>query len=470
MGRATIFLGSLSIVVMMLSATQFVFQFAEMGSGFVAKTLCSGVFVSGRAEASVLNEDVRFGNGFAIHLFSADVNRDAKTVVVSLLGLGRRLARYETGYGCALAPRDRRGAIATGSRGTQPYPESDEVWPDGDRVDTRSVPGGLDRSKLDAAIDEAFVDTHGDQKRTRAIVVVHRSRIVAERYAPGFGPGTPQLGWSLAKVVTNALAGIAVKQGRLALYDRALLPEWRGTDDPRGGISVGDLLQMRSGLAFQEDYASPVSDVRRMLFIEENSAAFAASKASAFAPGTHWQNSGGDANILSWVIRQRYNVREYEDMPRRELFGPLGMTTAVMEHDPSGTFVGSSFVYASARDWAKLGLLYLRDGVWKGRQILPRGWVRFSVTPTSVSGGEFGAEIWRHIPGTNTESHNSLPADAYYMLGYDGQLVAVIPSRDLVVVRLGLTRPQDAFHPASLLSSMISAAEPLARAELPLRY
>lgn len=461
MGRATIFLGGLAVAVAMLFAAQFAFEFAEMGSGFVAKTLCSSVFVSGRHEASVLDEDVRAGNGFAVYLFSAEVNRDAQTVTTHLLGLGSRLARHEPGYGCSLAPRS-SSTIATNLRGSTRYLASSEVWPDGDRVDTGSTADGLDRAKLDAAIDSAFAEPHEDQKRTRAVVVVHHGRLVAERYAHGFGPDTPQLGWSLAKVVTNALAGIAVKHGKLSIYDRALLPEWRGADDPRGGISVGDLLQMRSGLAFHENYSSPISDVRRMLFIEEDSARFASSKASAFAPGTHWQNSGGDANILSRVLRHRYDRTEYQDMPRRELFGPLGMTTAVMERDPSGTYVGSSFVYASARDWAKLGLLYLRDGVWKGQQILPRGWVRFSVTPTSVSGGEFGADIWRHIPGAGTASRNSLPGDAYYMLGFDGQLVAVIPSRDLVVVRLGLTRPQEAFDPVDLLSRILSAAQPLA--------
>jgi len=457
MGRKTILAGSsLVVAAALLLAARFVLEFAEMGSGFVAKTLCSGVFVSGRPEASVINEDVRAGNGYVVRFFSADVHHDLQIVTASLLGFGRRLAWHDPGHGCSLASRAGRDVTATGLRSAATRLESDQAWPDGSRVDNPSSSEELDRSKLDAAIDLAFADRRDGQKRTRAVVVVHHGRIVAERYSDGIGITTPQLGWSLAKVVTNALAGVAVRQGRLSLYDRALLAEWRGANDPRGEISVGDLLQMRSGLAFHEDYASPISDVRRMLFIEESAAGFAASKSAAFAPGTHWQNSGGDANILSWVIRQRYDPTEYRDLPQRELFGPLGMTTAVMERDPSGTYVGSSFVYASARDWARLGLLYLRDGVWNGRQILPRGWVRFSVTPTRVSGGEFGADIWRHLPGTEAES-SGLPADAFFMLGFDGQLIAVVPSRDLVVVRLGLSRPQEAFQPSELLATVLAA-------------
>ena len=294
------------------------------------------------------------------------------------------------------------------------------------------------------------------------MVVVHNGEIVAERYAAGFDQQTPQLGWSLAKGITNALVGIAIGQGKLSLVENALLPEWREPDNARAAITVGNLLQMMSGLDFKEDYDSPLSDVRRMLFLEFDAAAFAASRDLIHRPGTVWRYSGADLVILNRVLRLRYSAGDidYLDMPNRELFQPLGMTTALLELDPSGTFMGSSFAYASARDWARLGMLYLQDGVWNGRQVLPQGWVRYSTTPTVASGGVYGAHLWRTIPSVDSCSSSTLPEDAFFMLGFDGQMIAVVPSYRLVAVRLGLTRPQAAFCPVAFMRDILNAISP----------
>ena len=177
----------------------------------------------------------------------------------------------------------------------------------------------------------------------------------------------PLIGWSMAKMVTNALVGIAVQNGKLDLADKELLPEWRGNGESRRDITLDQLLRMTSGLSFNEDYEDHSSDVIQMLFVKGDKAGFAASKPLQYSPGSHWSYSGGTSNIIARILGQRFTEkRDYLHFPREQLFEPLGMRSAVLEPDEAGTFVGSSFMYASARDWARLGLLFLHDGVWAG--------------------------------------------------------------------------------------------------------
>lgn len=254
----------------------------------------------------------------------------------------------------------------------------------GDLIPKTELPTGVDKVKLAEAMDKAFSEPDPKKpRRTRAVVVVYDGRIIAERYAPGFSQSTPLLGWSMTKSVTNALIGILVGQGRLLIQEPAPVPEWSGADDPRGAITLDQLLRMSSGLKFIEEYTKN-SDATCMLFGTHDTAAYAASQPLETEPDSKWSYSSGTANILSRLVRHTIGgtSADYFAFPRRALFNRIGMRSAIMEPDASGTFVGSSFMYATVRDWARFGLLYLQDGVWEGTQILPEGWVDYSRRPT----------------------------------------------------------------------------------------
>jgi CubicO group peptidase (beta-lactamase class C family) len=327
------------------------------------------------------------------------------------------------------------------------------LWPDGERVDTSAIDPGVDRAKLEEGLDKAFAEP--ERRHTRALVVVHRSRIIAERYAPGFDAGMPLTGWSMAKTVTNALIGLRVLDGKIRLTDQALLPEWK--HDRRRQITLSQLLCMTSGLEFDEDYDSRRSDVRRMLFMEGDKSGFAATKPLQHSPGEKWSYSSGTTNILARILRQSFtSENDYLQFPRERLFGPLGMQSAVFEPDAAGIFVGSSYVYASARDWARFGLFYLQDGVWEGKHLLPESWVADSVKPTcGAPYSAYGWQIWLKLDESGLEG--PFPEDAFYMQGHDGQVVAIVPSLDLVIVRLGFTPEKRAWNHAHDLEPILQA-------------
>jgi CubicO group peptidase (beta-lactamase class C family) len=269
----------------------------------------------------------------------------------------------------------------------------------------------------------------------------------------------PLPGWSVAKSVLNALVGILVGEGRLELTRRDLLREW-ASPDPRAAISVEDLLRMRSGLRFSEGYANPWSDVLHMLYNCHDTAAFAASLPLAQAPGTVWSYSSGTSNILSLIVRQVVGEQSYHLWPRRALFDRIGMTSAVLEPDGAGTFVCSSYMLATARDWARYGQLFVDDGVCKGERILPGGWVKFSTTPTPQSDGRFGAHWWLKLNpeiGGDSPAAARIAPDAFFAVGHEGQTLTVIPSQRLVVVRLGASIYIDAWNHAEFIANVQDA-------------
>lgn len=265
----------------------------------------------------------------------------------------------------------------------------------------------------------------------------------------------------MSKSVLALLVGAAAGRGRLKTSDTALLPEWSGPGDPRGALTLEDLLRMRSGLVFDETYADPLSDVTQSLFALPDSGGAAAAKPLEAPAGSYWRYASGTSNIVSKVLRRALERagEDYHRFPREALFGPLGMGTALFETDAAGTFVGSSFVYAAARDWARLGQLLLQDGVWEGKRVLPEGWARFVSTPTPQSpDGCYGAHWWTKVAremGGGTEAAARLPADAFHAFGHEAQCLTVIPSRKLVVVRMGLSVRVDAWNHAEFLDALL---------------
>ena len=439
-----------------------VYRVALLGSGYMAQTLCAGVFVSGRSMDDLMAEDLSGPGLELLSFFQPTLDHDAETVSASAYGIAAQTAIYRDGLGCTLLHGAEEKSLRAQAAGLfpAPAPRTDAEWPAGEHVTASPLPADVDGAALAKAIDAIFAEPDPAHPRnTRALVVVHGGRIVAERYAPGFDADTALIGWSMSKTVTNALVGMRVKDGALALRDEALMPEWRGKDDPRRAIRLDELMRMTSGLVFDESHDNFLSDVAQMLFVQGNAAAFAALKPLAHQPGTHFSYSSGTTNIIAGVLRETFaDERAYLRFPRERLFEPLHMRSAVLEPDASGTFIGCSFLYASARDWARLGLLFLRDGVWQGKRLLPEGWVAYSLEPTLQSPeDEYGAQVWLKLPESAELGEPPMPEDAYYMLGYDEQVVAIVPSRDLVVVRLGLTQAGGDWDNAQDLAPLVNA-------------
>lgn len=437
----------------------------DMASAYYAKRVCSGVFVSGRDARDVLKEDVRADMPGAFRKLSARIDRGQGIVTASLFGLAEKRALYREGLGCTLvngiAVEELR-AQAQGFTSIREARDEATLWPEGSRVDTTDLAPDVEAS-LRVVLDTAFAEPDKDAlRRTRAVVIVWRGRIVAERYAQGFGPHVPQAGWSLGKSIAGALTGILVGEGRMTMETAKLFPEWQQPDDPRSRITLDHLLRMTSGLDFDDPQGGLLTDVRTMLFLESDAAAYAVAQPAASAPGESWIYGSGSSLIVSRLWREALggSLAEQFAFPRRVLFDPLGMSSAVLEPDASGTFLAAAFAHASARDWARFGLFLLQDGVWQGRRILPEGWMANSLEPRPQSKGVYAAHFWRRVPDflrPASAPDRALPEDRFYMLGHDGQMVAVMPSRELVIVRLGLSRRRDAWDPDALVADVLEA-------------
>ena len=446
------------------------YRLATLGAAYAAKVMCSAVFVSHREPETLRGEEL----SGALRWVRFKVEQSHTSVTAWFPGVRAEQAIARPGFGCTLViPADskamfQRTAAPTATSGLDPADresESSNRWIGVAKSSLLPIAALPERVEvaIEETLDRAFAETDPDRPlRTRALVAVHNGQIVAERYAPGISPETPLAGWSMTKSVTNALVGILVRQGRLRVQEPAPVALWQGPDDPRGAITLDHLLRMTSGLAFDERTGAVLSDVNRMLLLVPDAAGYAASKRLSSRPGSQWKYSSGTTNILSGIIRHVCcNASDYTDFPRRQLFDPLGMTSAVLERDPTGTFVGSSLMYATARDWARFGLLYINDGVWNGIRILPEGWVSYSMKPTDgAPDGRYGAHWWLdwEEPLTKGETPQGHP-DVYYAHGYEGQYLIAMPKRKLVVVRLGQTPDQSIINMRAMVKALLNAFE-----------
>jgi CubicO group peptidase (beta-lactamase class C family) len=307
-----------------------------------------------------------------------------------------------------------------------PWPTRE--WPEG------ALDSAVDRPALEKLLAHALSQPE-EMGQTNAVVVVHRGRIVAERYADEIDAATTHISWSMAKSILHAAVGLLVGDGRLDPAAPSRLPFWR-PDDPRSAITLGQLLEMRSGLRFLEDYVdAQVSNVIEMLFGagQRDVARYAADKPLDHAPGSFFSYSSGTSNLVSAMLSQELGAGDpVEAFLRERLFAPIGIRSASLRFDEAGTWIGSSFVFATARDFARFGLLYLRDGVWAGRRVLPAGWVdrgRRLSDPAPNEAFSYGAHWWV-VPGS---------LGSFQAQGYNGQRIAIVPGLDLIVVRLGVT-------------------------------
>lgn len=416
------------VLVVVVGVAIYLGPIAPVATGYAAKITCSGALL---ADRDVADASADLPSNPLVPFLRTDVG-DA-SVSTSLLGLWDSTAWYTPGLGCTLSDQDPGfSALAPANSVSQ-----DELWPTGNTVDLQVArdASGVNGVAIDQAVAEAFTeDNPAGQKNTRAVVVVHAGQIVGEQYARGFDAQTPLLGWSMGKSIANAIVGRLVADGVLSLDDAGLRPEWSGE---RAQITLRDLLRMESGLAFEEEY-DPNTDATNMLFTPGSTADFAAGKQLEANPGTYWSYSSGASNIVCEVAQRASGMGP--EMARALVFDPLGMDSAVMEPDNAGGLVCSSFPYATGRDWARFGQWFLQGGTWQGQDLLPADWIDFTTTPVELeTENPYGAHWWLNVDADGEVRMPAVPVDAYWASGNEGQQVVVVPSLDLVVVRLGFT-------------------------------
>jgi CubicO group peptidase (beta-lactamase class C family) len=413
-------------------------------SSYAAKTACGCYFNSGLPLSKILKEDLNY---FPINLVSVSLNEESMIMNANVLGLANNYAIFKKNIGCVLL------------KGKDDYQvENNEIVNTSESVDSLYhldriyQLDNVDYSKLNEAVSGFFDQANeAASLKTRAVLVIHKDSLIAEKYDNGISSETPLLGWSMTKSVMNTLIGILVKAGKLEVNQSHLFKEW--SDDDRANITLENLLRMNTGLSWEEDY-SKVSDVTKLLYLTENVVAEAIDNPLEYKIGEHWCYSSGTSNLVSGLIRKQFaTLDEYLDFPYQALFQKIGMNSAIIETDESGNYIGSSYMYATAKDWAKYGLLYLHRGKIGDEQLFNPEWTDFSFSETENSEGIYGAHFW--INKRNL-AYPDVPVDLYSANGYQGQRIFIIPSKDVVVVRLGLNQDVNFNH---FLKGILDAIE-----------
>ncbi|MEZ5893852.1 MAG: serine hydrolase [Parvularculaceae bacterium] len=411
----------------------------RIGAGYKAKIACSEIFVAGRDADDVIAHEF---DGMDAALEQVKVTVDAgkrMTRASGPLGLGGVKAFYRDGYGCTLASGGRLSALPDA-----PTPVEAAPWEEAKAGSANEI-ARVDYAAIDAALNDAFASGAG----YRAVVVAVDGKIVAEHYADGFTPDTRVQSWSMAKSVTATVFAAAAMRGLADVDDAPPVPEWTG-DASKAPIKWNDLLRMQSGLSFGEEYGDIRSDVNRMLFEQADAGGFAARFPVAHAPGEVWYYSSGTTNIVARTLGQvlKSDALPLQQFARDAIFAPLGAASFVLENDTAGSFIGSSYVYATARDWARLGQLYLQDGVWNGERLLPEGWRDYVRTPASASDRQYGAQFWLNLDGESGRPRffEGVDDQMFFFAGHEGQYVFIIPDKNMVIMRSGVTRGQVAMQ------------------------
>jgi len=458
-------LGVVGLVVLVFGAL-FYLGIPQNAAGMAAKGICSAAFVAARPAGNQMAEDVLPASP-VLQAISVSVNTADHTVTARFAGLVSRRAALVSQRGCVLDAEPDPAA-----KPYQPVFDPKLAWPQGEMAVPPSEWGpGVDAAKLTQVVDAAFVGA-GDPNaaNARALVVVHKGRLLVLRDAPGFGQGTPLHGWSNAKTITGMLAhkleseaglnmDAAVVDAFPAGREPGWVADWR--KDARKAIKVSDLLYMRDGLASTEDY-NPWGSVPQMLWGAADMPAWAANHVVEAPAGTRWRYLSATANLLAAVARGRFeNDASYWAYPQKALFAPIGAKSATMETDVRGNWVGSSYMWASSSDWARLGQLVLQDGKWGPEsaqvQVLPSGWLKRASTPSTPGAGQgYGAQSWLfgNREAGDCKAYPGVPEDVIAMGGHWGQMVAVVPSRQAVVVRMGWVHGP--YDECKLLSDVLS--------------
>lgn len=400
-------------------------------SGFAAKSACSCAFIAERPldEINAGDNDIPM-----VNLATSKIDYEEKSVTSSVYGLKKRKAIFREGVGCVLLPVDEsfdeKEMAAKPNRfmktSLEPFP-----YGSGEPIDT--VFSEVDYNLLEQVMNNSFDQEGQNEKRTRALLVVYKGHLIAEKYGEGITKETPLIGWSMTKSITSTIVGVMEMEGRVELEGDNLFSEWK--DDQRSEITLNNLLQMNSGLEWDENY-NRMSDATNMLYVNTDMSKLQIVKTQVGAPNESWNYSSGISNVVAKFIRNQFTShQEYLDYWYSEFIDKIGMHSMVLETDSAGNYVGSSYSWATGRDWAKMGLLYLNEGRWNGEQIFDKSWSDYVRKPTNTSSGDYGGHFWLNSGGKMPD----VPKNVYSMNGYQGQRVFIYPTDNLVVVRLGLT-------------------------------
>jgi CubicO group peptidase (beta-lactamase class C family) len=412
-------------------------------AGF-AKVMCSAVFMTGLSPEFAAENVGYFTGPYSerAKVGKPVIDRTDQAVHITLPNGVVRTAKYLGSQGCVTLPTGKSFVNFTPVAVKSALPDGAKVpWPMGNVLPAQPLPNEIDQTKLKQALDAAFATA---DSLTAAFVVTWRGRLIAERYGEGINERTPLEGWSMGKSITATLMGILIKRGVYDLWQPAPVPEWQSADDPRAKIRIADILHMSSGIrikAPQDPDYDPAGSYPDHLYLYTggvDSYHYAATRPQQWPPNTVGRYRNSDPVLISYLVRLGVEKlgEEYLSFPQRALFDKLGIRTMVIETDPFGNFLGQGYELGSGRDWARLGNLYLQDGVWNGERLLPEGYVKFVSTLAPAWEADkrpvYGAFFW--INGTGTFP---VPRGAYYMSGAGGQTTLIIPSHDLVVVRMG---------------------------------
>ncbi len=470
-------LGLLVLLMALVIAALFYLGIPRNAAGMAAKGVCSAAFVAGRPWQALLAQDVLPASP-VLAVIGVSVNEAQKSVTARFAGVVSRRAVLLPDRGCVLdlepasSTALAAAAVAAASARQAASGNASKLWPEGDAPLAAAQWGAdVDAARLQKTLDQAFVGA-GDVTAAngRGVAVLHKGRMLALREAQGFTLGTPLHGWSMTKTVAAMLFHKLAKETQLAAEtpvieafgnktrEPAWLVAWRG--DARKAIKVSDLLFMRDGLASVEEY-DPWGSVPQMLWGVPDAPAFAAAVALESPPGQRWRYLSTSANLLAAVSRGRFETdAQYWAYPRSALFDPIGARSAVMETDVSGNWIASSFMWASTADWARIGELLRKDGRWGDKEVLPPGFLKLALTPATASGEgkAYGAQTWLiGEPTHGTCKGHGLPPDTIAMEGHWGQIVAVVPSREAVIVRLGWTFKRGQFSACKFVAEVLGA-------------
>lgn len=424
--------GIFAAIVIVFVVAAFIAQpYLSIMTAYKAKGLCSAVFVSGRDAENADSIDLSFS---PINLVKAKVDYEEKSVTAKFLWANAK-AVYRDGFGVTLVKGVSEDALRS-----QIFPDVRKAGPEecfsacGDFALTEEADAALD------SLTDALVCKRNYGGHPFSIVIMKDGHLLAEKYSAedGVDKDTKLLSWSMAKSFTNAMTGILVGDGLVDIHASSLFEEWSG--DERSRITVNDLLQMQSGLDWNEDYGGK-SDVNLMLHLYGDMAGYVLGKPYKVPAGSEWYYSSGSTNVVSRVLRNAVASDSlYYDLAYNRLFAAIGARTAIFETDATGLMVGSSYIYATTRDYAAFGQLYLDDGVVAGKRVLPEGWVGYTVTPASASDGAYGSAFWLNYGG----EYPDCPETMYSAKGHDGQRIFIIPSENAVVAVLGYSPKSNA--------------------------